>query len=115
MALRRASAAERLEPSAAAPAAVPLPTPRVLGAGAGTGGAAFDGAELAAAAGCPAGALRTSASPRERLGAEDSMARLPAPDKAFRLASASARPLVPGALLCCVMTSPVYFTALISG
>jgi hypothetical protein len=108
MALRRAIAAARLEFSEP-----PAITRRGMDRG----------VETADAAGVMAGAdARTSAcvdaraglglalgtvlaplaieSARVRLGAEEASAFLPAPDKALRLASASARPLIPFALVC---------------
>ncbi|MEJ2059969.1 MAG: hypothetical protein P8Y64_05710 [Gammaproteobacteria bacterium] len=88
MALRRASAAARLD--------VPLPAAAPWLRAAGTGAAAvWAGA-----------ALRAAESARVRLAAEALSAALPALDKALRLASANARPLI-CALVCCVMSSPV--------
>jgi len=108
MALRRKSAAARLELSLRA----------VIGrrgATRGLAGAADTGIETLACGSARAGAgaeavgLRDTESERVRLGAEEATADLPELDKALRRASANARPLIPCALLCCAMTSPVYY------
>jgi hypothetical protein len=84
MALRRASAAARLE--------VPLTTEVLRTA---VFGEETCAAERLEPAPCGAGAApRTTESARVRLGPEAVSAALPAPDKALRLASASARPLI---------------------
>jgi hypothetical protein len=106
MALRRASAAARLELSLRAAIG------RRGVAGVMEGAADTDSAALARSSdrvGADAATLllRTAEPERVRLGAEEAAAALPALDKAFRLSSANARPLIPCALLCCVMTSPV--------
>ncbi|MEJ2387424.1 MAG: hypothetical protein P8Y27_09040, partial [Chromatiaceae bacterium] len=105
-ALRRASAAARLVLSLRAAIGR-------RGAARGVESAADTGAEAPArssdwvgADAAAFGLLDTESEP-VRLGAEEVTADLPALDKALRLASANARPLIPCALLCCVMTSPV--------
>jgi hypothetical protein len=106
MALRRASAAARLELSLLAAMKRRGATRGVRGAAVAVSGA-LGRASFRAGTGAAVLVTRGTESERVRLGAEEVSADLPALDKALRLASAKARPFILVALLCCAMTSPV--------
>ncbi|EXJ15186.1 hypothetical protein D779_1740 [Imhoffiella purpurea] len=106
IAWRRASAAARPEPAPADPATGVRTRARGL-VSATWGSRTTLSTETGLGSGVAGGAVRASVSPRVRSGAAEVMAAFPALDKAWRLASARARPLPPAVRLCSLMTSPV--------